>query len=293
MATEYQKAVSRDMVAARKALDAARRPVEVAVKVYLQDESAYDGNYKWQATFSGPQPETGKRMDVQVVGLTMQEVLEKAGVAMVEFAVPGAPAGRWVMQDRQEGPVPDELQALATQAMALVAPHEQRVVQEALELQGRLERLTQFVNGQVFLTLDHEDRCLLLHQHGLMSELVVVLAKRIERFRPDAAQAHGLMSELAVVLAKAAQAPAQAQAWEGNPENAWLAPLKWLCLKSYTFRECLFAAASTRAHPARWGPLAQVLHMRAGRGDMDIDQALATVGLDTKPSPAGQEGGGA
>lgn len=95
------------------------------------------------------------------------------------------------MNDRQEGPVPDELQALVTQAMALVAPHEQRVVQEALELQGWLERLTQFVNGQVFLTLDHEDRRLLLRQQGLMSELVVVLAERIERFKPVGAAAEG------------------------------------------------------------------------------------------------------
>jgi len=78
-----------------------------------------------------------------------------------------------------------------------------------------------------------------------------------------------------------AEPAGQPVVWDGDQRNAWLAPLKWLRLKPYTFHECLIAAASTRAHPERWGPLAQMLHMRAGRGDMDVEQALATVGLST------------
>lgn len=74
--------------------------------------------------------------------------------------------------------------------------------------------------------------------------------------------------------------------WDGDQRNAWLAPLKGLRLKPYTFHECLVAAASTRAHPERWGPLAQMLHMRAGRGDMEMEQALATVGLINWHGPA-------
>lgn len=80
-------------------------------------------------------------------------------------------------------PRPAELQALASQTAAVLAPHEQRVVQEALELNERLEKLTAFVSGQVFTGLDDTDRRLLLRQHGAMTELAFVLATRIQRFK--------------------------------------------------------------------------------------------------------------
>jgi hypothetical protein len=96
------------------------------------------------------------------------------------------------MQDRREGLVPAELVALATQAAAVLAPHEQRVVQEATELQGRLDKLTAFIGGQVFVTeLDQTDRLLLYRQHAAMTELVFVLAARIQRFKPVGADSEG------------------------------------------------------------------------------------------------------
>ena len=84
-----------------------------------------------------------------------------------------------------------------------------------------------------------------------------------------------------------AEPAGQPPVWEGDQRNAWLAPLKALRLKPYTFHECLLAAVSTRAHPERWGPLAQMLYLRAGRGAMDLEQALATVDLAlVAPVPA-------
>jgi hypothetical protein len=104
--------------------------------------------------------------------------------------VRGAREGE-VMQDRQEGPVPAELQALANQAVAVLAPHEQRVVQEALENQGRLDRLTAFVGSRVFADLPSYDQMLLNRQHGAMTELAFVLAMRIQRFKPVGADSEG------------------------------------------------------------------------------------------------------
>lgn len=89
MATEYQKAEA----AKRKALTEARRPMQVTAVVFLQDASAYDGSYQWQANFTGPEPETGKPMTVSAVALTVPEVMEQAGKAMMQFMKPGAPAG--------------------------------------------------------------------------------------------------------------------------------------------------------------------------------------------------------
>lgn len=85
----------------------------------------------------------------------------------------------------------DELQSLATQASAVLAPHEQRVVQEALENQGRLGKLTAFIGGDVFLMLDDTDRRLLLRQHAAMTELAFVLAARIQRFKAVGADSEG------------------------------------------------------------------------------------------------------
>lgn len=86
------------------------------------------------------------------------------------------------MNDRQEGPVPAELQDLATQAVAVLEPHEQRVVQEAAQNQERLEKLAAFIGGPVFAGLQEKDRRLLYQQHAAMSELAFVLAARIARF---------------------------------------------------------------------------------------------------------------
>lgn len=108
------------------------------------------------------------------------------------------------MQDRQEGPVPAELEQVAQSVERLtcagphigvllpgLAPHEQRVVQEREELQGRLERLSTFMTGPVFKSLPQLDQDLLHRQNWLMIELVFVLAERIERFQPAVADSEG------------------------------------------------------------------------------------------------------
>jgi len=98
-----------------------------------------------------------------------------------------------MMQEIQQPmPASDEIMALATQALALLAPHEQRVVQEAIELQGRLDKLTAFIDGQVFMTeLEQADRLLLYRQHAAMTELAFLLAARIQRFKPVGADSEG------------------------------------------------------------------------------------------------------
>ena len=95
------------------------------------------------------------------------------------------------MQDRQEGPMPAELLALATRAAAVLAPHEQSVVQEAIENQTRLEKLTAFTGGPVFAGLPEQDRRLIYRQHSAMTELAFVLAARIQRFTPLGAESEG------------------------------------------------------------------------------------------------------
>ncbi len=76
----------------------------------------------------------------------------------------------------------DELQALASQTAAVLAPHEQSVVQDALENQGRLNKLAEFLGGTVFPGLGEQDRQLLYRQYSAMTELAFVLAARIQRF---------------------------------------------------------------------------------------------------------------
>jgi hypothetical protein len=85
-----------------------------------------------------------------------------------------------------------DLLALATRAAAVLAPHEQRVVREAIELQGRLDKLTAFIGGQVFMTeLEQADRLLLYRQHAAMTEMAFVLAARIQRFKLVGADSEG------------------------------------------------------------------------------------------------------
>lgn len=60
--------------------------------------------------------------------------------------------------------------------------YQQRVVEELEELQERLTRLTDFINGRVFLTLEEEAQELLVKQYLLMKDLRAVLRARIEYF---------------------------------------------------------------------------------------------------------------
>ena len=62
-------------------------------------------------------------------------------------------------------------------------PHQQRVVDEQTELEGKLKALREFIrNNPVFDTLPSEDRTLLKTQMDLMSAYSNVLGLRIARF---------------------------------------------------------------------------------------------------------------
>lgn len=62
-------------------------------------------------------------------------------------------------------------------------PHQQRVLDEHTELQGRLEKLSTFMGAPLYMGLPAEERHLLALQHGLMHQLVNVLARRILLFK--------------------------------------------------------------------------------------------------------------
>jgi hypothetical protein len=59
---------------------------------------------------------------------------------------------------------------------------QQRVVDENTELEEKLTKLTAFLEGQVFATLDKEDQVLLQAQWTAMHEYWRVLGLRIRRF---------------------------------------------------------------------------------------------------------------
>lgn len=65
----------------------------------------------------------------------------------------------------------------------MIAPHEQRVLDELGELHERINRLVAFiVDSPVYLTLATEDRRLLRQQLTAMQEYHDVLKKRVLRF---------------------------------------------------------------------------------------------------------------
>lgn len=61
-------------------------------------------------------------------------------------------------------------------------PHQERVVDEKAELDGRLRSLTSFTLGETFHTLPEEDRELLLIQRAQMASLSYTMGARIRRF---------------------------------------------------------------------------------------------------------------
>nr|UVX89040.1 MAG: hypothetical protein [Bacteriophage sp.] len=62
-------------------------------------------------------------------------------------------------------------------------PHQQRVVDEQTELEGKLKALREFIRlNRVFDTLPSEERTLLKTQMDLMSAYSNVLGLRIARF---------------------------------------------------------------------------------------------------------------
>lgn len=63
-----------------------------------------------------------------------------------------------------------------------LAPHQQRVVAERDELRERLTKLNEFIEGDVFKTLDTAEGWRLQRQQGYMSAYLGVLCERIENF---------------------------------------------------------------------------------------------------------------
>jgi hypothetical protein len=99
------------------------------------------------------------------------------------------------VNDRQEGPVPAELEHVAQAVEHLMAngqhvgllmpglaPHEQRVVQERITLADRSAKLDAFITGDEFSGLGRPDKILLLRQHAAMTWYLEVLDQRIARF---------------------------------------------------------------------------------------------------------------
>lgn len=61
-------------------------------------------------------------------------------------------------------------------------PHQQRVVDEKAELDDKIAKLEAFKKGDLFKSLDVEDRALLVVQATYMEAYSKTLGKRIDRF---------------------------------------------------------------------------------------------------------------
>ena len=61
-------------------------------------------------------------------------------------------------------------------------PHQQRVVEEVHELRGKLDKLNQFVQTEMFNQLPADERARLMKQRTLMDEYAGVLDERIAHF---------------------------------------------------------------------------------------------------------------
>ena len=61
-------------------------------------------------------------------------------------------------------------------------PHQDRVVEEKADLDGKLSKLTAFIHGEVFASLPYPDRELLRDQHMFMRHYSLILGQRIKRF---------------------------------------------------------------------------------------------------------------
>ena len=57
----------------------------------------------------------------------------------------------------------------------------QRLLEETQQTAGRLNKLNQFMAGDLFPTLPREDKDLMYEQQRAMSTLVQILGKRLER----------------------------------------------------------------------------------------------------------------
>ena len=70
----------------------------------------------------------------------------------------------------------------ASQSKKELAPHEQRVVDEKRQLDEKISKLADFFSGEIFLSLDHLNRQLLIAQHAMMESYSRILGLRIQLF---------------------------------------------------------------------------------------------------------------
>lgn len=64
----------------------------------------------------------------------------------------------------------------------MLAPHQQRVVEERQELEAKLEKLRAFIPTDTCMSLPFDERNRLARQLIIMTEYSEVLAERIEAF---------------------------------------------------------------------------------------------------------------
>ena len=58
-------------------------------------------------------------------------------------------------------------------------PHQQRVIDERQQLRERLDKLENFLAGDLFKSLNHEEGVLLWAQRGAMAQYLAVLDRRV------------------------------------------------------------------------------------------------------------------
>jgi len=67
--------------------------------------------------------------------------------------------------------------------MENLQPHQQRILNEKAELDEKLDKLSQFIEGSpVYATLSTDERILLKKQEYYMSEYSEILGRRISNF---------------------------------------------------------------------------------------------------------------
>jgi len=63
--------------------------------------------------------------------------------------------------------------------------YQSRVVEEYHDLGNKIDRLGEFIEGDLFQLLDYQNRTLLLDQSDAMIKYLDILNKRIELFKKD------------------------------------------------------------------------------------------------------------
>ena len=64
----------------------------------------------------------------------------------------------------------------------VLLPHQQRVVDEKMELDTKLNKLGEFLETEIFKNLQKEDKELLKEQYDIMFNYSSILNRRIKRF---------------------------------------------------------------------------------------------------------------